>query len=83
MYVVSKSVYLGNSTNTWIYGGRVYIDIGDGLGNREMTAEQFPDGFILSVSTEPTLVYWYEIAPVEALGIYVSWENAIYETRIR
>ena len=83
LYLVSKSVYRGNATNTWIYGARVFIDVGDGDGKGEMTAEQFPDGFILSINTEPTLVYWYEIEPIEGLGMYISWNNAIYETRIR
>lgn len=83
LYLVSKSIYLGKSTNTWIYGSRVYIDFNNGLGKIEMTAEQFPDGFILSINTEPTLVYWYEIEPVLGLGMYVSWDNAVYETRTR
>ena len=83
LYLVSKSIYLGKLTNTWIYGSRVFIDFNNGLGKIEMTAEQFPDGFILSINTEPTLVYWYEIEPVLGLGMYVSWDNAVYETRTR
>lgn len=83
LHLVSKSVYQGNLTSTWIYGARVFIDFNDGVGKREMTAEQFPDGFVLSISTTPTLVYWYEIEPVFGLGMYVSWDNAVYETRIR
>jgi len=83
LWVGSKSVYRNNNTATWINGARVYIDFNDGLGKREMTAEQFPDGFIMSITVEPMLVYWYEIEPVAGLGMYISWENAIYETRIR
>jgi len=83
LYLVSKSVYLNSKTNTWINGARVYIDFNDGLGKREMTAEQFPSGFIMSITVEPMLVYWYEIEPVHGLGMFISWENAIYETRIR
>jgi len=83
LYLVSKSVYKNNKTNTWINGARVYIDFNDGLGKREMTVEQFPQGFIMSITVEPMLVYWYEIEPVDGLGMYISWENAIYETRIR
>ena len=81
LWLESKSVYRGRNTATWINGARVYIDFNDGLGRREMTAEQFPQGFILSLTVEPTLVYWYEIEPVVGLGMYISWENAIYETR--
>jgi len=83
LYLVSESVYHGNLTSTWIYGARVFIDLNDGIGKREMTAAQFPDGFVLSISTTPTLVYWYQIEPVDGLGMYVSWNNAVYETRIR
>ena len=83
LYLTSKSIYQGSLTSTWIYGARVFIDFGDGYGKREMTAEQFPDGFVMSISTTPTLVYWYQIEQVEGLGMYVSWNNAAYETRIR
>ena len=83
LWLQSKSVYRGKATETWINGARVFIDFNDGYGKREMTAEQFPQGFLLSITTEPMLVYWYEIEPVEGLGMYISWENAIYETRIR
>lgn len=83
LYLISESIYQNRKTNTWINGARVYINFNDGFGKREMTAEQFPQGFMLSINTEPTLVYWYEIEPVIGLGIFISWENAIYETRIR
>ena len=59
------------------------FDFNDGNGKQEMTAEQFPQGFILSITTEPVLVYWYETEPVDGLGMFISWESAIYETRIR
>ena len=81
LWLVSKSVYRGKNTATWINGARVYIDFNDGLGKREMTVDQFPQGFILSLTIEPMLVYWYEIEPVQGLGMYISWEHAIYETR--
>jgi uncharacterized membrane protein len=77
LYLISESIYDGEATSTWIYGARVFIN-GD-----EVTKKQFPEGFILSVGTEPTLVYWYETPPVEGLAIYISWNNAVYETRIR
>ena len=83
LYLVSKSIYRGSLTTTWIYGARVFIDFNDGIGKKEMTADQFPDGFVLSISTKPTLVYWYQIEPIVGLGMYVSWNNAVYETRIR
>ena len=71
----SKSVYRGKATATWIYNARVFIN------NVEMTKEQFPDGFILSVGVAPTVVYWYETPPVDELSMYISWGSAIYETR--
>lgn len=83
LYLVSKSIFQNSKTNTWINGARVFIDFNDGMGKTEMTIDQFPDGFILSITIEPTLVYWYEIEPVDGLGMYISWENAIYENRVR
>jgi len=77
LYLVSESKYNGRLTSTWIYGARVYIN------GEEVTRKQFPEGFILSIATEPTLVYWYETPPVDGLNIYISWNNAVYETRIR
>ena len=77
LYLESRSEYNGKKTSTWIYNARVFIN------GVEMTKEQFPDGFILSIDVEPTLVYWYETPPVEELALYISWGNAVYETRIR
>ena len=79
LYLESKSTHANREVNTWIYGARVFIEV-NGI-RKEMTADQFPDGFILSVTTKPMMVYWYETVPVENLGIYINWENAVYESR--
>lgn len=75
LHLESKSVYHGRATNTWVYNARVFIN------DVEMTKEQFPDGFILSIGVEPVMVYWYETRPVDNLSLFISWESAIYETR--
>lgn len=76
LYLVSKSVYRGEITKTWLYSARVFIN------GVEATKEQFPEGFTVSVDIEPTMVYWYQIAS-EKIELAITWENAIYENRTR
>jgi len=75
LYLESKSIFRGNTTNTWLYNSRVFIN------GVEVTREQFPTGFTVSVDISPTLVYWYEVAS-ENLDMAITWENAIYENRV-
>lgn len=74
LYLKSNSVIDGDTTNTWIYNVRVYID------DVEITKDQFPNGFILLIKTEPTLIYWYD-SPEQNVNMYIKWEKAVYENR--
>lgn len=74
LYLESKSVYQGTSTTTWLYNARVFIN------GREVTYQNYPQGFTVSAGIKPTLVYWYEVAMGE-LEMAITWENAIYENR--
>lgn len=73
--MISKSIHNGDTTSTWLYGVRVYIN-----GN-EVTSDQFPDGFLVSIETKPTLIYWYETSG-DNVVFEVKWINSIYEPRI-
>lgn len=75
LYLKSNSIYNGDTTNTWIYGARVFID------GVEVTKEKFPDGFMISIKSKPTLIYWYETKKDEDIDFYVKWESAVYENR--
>ena len=77
LYLKSKSLYAGVLTSTWIYGGRIVVN------NVEVTNKHFPDGFIISVGVEPTLVYTYELDKKDnSLNLGITWERAIYEPRV-
>jgi len=75
LYLKSNSIYNGEKTNTWIYGGRVYIN---GI---EITKEKFPEGFLIAVKTTPTLIYKYETKSTKKINFYIKWDKAIYENR--
>ena len=76
LYLVSKSVFEGDTTSTWIKGLRIYVD------GEDVLAEQFPEGYTLSVGTEPTLIYTHHCEDTFC-EFEVTWERAIYEPRIR
>jgi hypothetical protein len=75
LYLKSNSIYNGDKTNTWIYGGKVYIN---GI---EVTKEKFPDGFLIAVKTTPTLIYKYKTTSIKKINFYIKWDKAIYENR--
>ena len=76
LYLVSKSIYQGDSTNTWITKLKIYVDGEDVLIN------QFPDGHTLSIGLEPTLIYTHHCLN-QFCDFELTWERAIYEPRIR
>jgi hypothetical protein len=75
LYLKSNSIYNGDTTSTWIYGARVFIN------GVEVTKEKFPNGFMISIEPKPTLIYWYETKREENINFYVKWESAVYENR--
>ena len=76
LYLVSKSIYEGDTTNTWVKGLRIYVDGEDVLG------KQFPEGMTISIGVEPTLIYTHHCETMFC-EFEVTWERAIYEPRIR
>jgi len=76
LYVVSKSIYEGDTTNTWLYGVRIFVN------GKDILINQFPDGFIISIKTEPTLIHTHH-AYNKDVEFEIKWEKAIYEPRIR
>lgn len=76
LYLVSKSIYEGDSTNTWVKGLRIYVD------GENTLSEQFPEGITISIGTEPTLIYTHHCEN-QFCEFEVTWERAIYEPRIR
>lgn len=76
LYLTSKSVYEGDSTGTWIYGTRVFIN------DVELSKKNYPNGFMVYVDTIPTLVYWYELPKRLDYEFTIKWESAVYEPRI-
>lgn len=78
LYLKSNSKYNDELTSTWVYGGRVIVN------NEEITSKQFPEGFIILVGVEPTLIYSYETDKKDNnLNLGITWDNAVYEPRIR
>jgi len=73
---VSKSVHNRQTTKTWLYNTRVFLD------NNELTYNQYPNGVTVYVNTSPTAIYnWYTSA--ENIGVfYLKWESSAYEPRI-
>jgi hypothetical protein len=67
----SNSLFNGVLTKTWIYGARVFV------GDREVTRDQFPNGFTAIIGTEPTVIYYYE-SSVDTVNIKITWKNSIY-----
>lgn len=76
IYFVSKSIYDGDTTNTWLYGTKVFIN------NEYVLNNQFPDGFIILIKTTPTLIHTHRSKDYD-VKFNVTWEKAIYEPRIR
>lgn len=76
VYMVSKSVYEGEKTSTWLYGTRIFVNGEDILSN------QFPDGFVVSIKTEPTCIYTYHSDKTD-IKFEIKWEKSVYEPRIR
>ena len=76
LYLVSKSVYQGDTTKTWVHRLKIFVD------GEDMLKNQFPDGQILSVGTEPTLIYMHHSVN-KFCEFELTWERAIYEPRIR
>ena len=76
LYLVSKSIYEGDSTDTWVKGLRIYVD------GKDVLINQFPEGMTLSIGLEPTLVYTHHHTN-QFCEFEVTWERAIYEPRTR
>jgi hypothetical protein len=76
LYLVSKSTYQGDSTNTWVQNLKIYVDGEDVLIN------QFPDGKTLSIGLEPTLVYTHHCLD-RFCEFELTWERVLYEPRTR
>jgi len=67
----SNSIYNGDTTKTWIYGARVFID------TLEVTREQSPDGFTAIINTEPTTVFRYD-SSLDTINIKITWKSSLY-----
>lgn len=76
LYLVSKSVFEDDTTNTWLYGTKIFVN------NEYVLENQFPDGFIISIKTTPTLVHTHNTTN-KHVEFELTWEKAIYEPRIR
>jgi len=76
IYLVSKSVFEGEGTSTWLDGVKIFID---GVDIRK---DQFPDGFLVSVKTVPTQIHGFHTTNKD-VNIEIIWETALYEPRIR
>jgi len=76
LYLVSKSIFEGDTTSTWLYRTRIFIS------GVDMLLHQFPDGFVASISTIPTLIYTYHSIKPD-VEFEIKWEKSVYEPRIR
>lgn len=76
LYMVSKSVYEGDTTNTWLYGTKIFVN------GKYVLENQFPDGFVISIKTEPTLIHTHRSTNTN-MDFDIKWEKSVYEPRIR
>ena len=76
LYLVSKSKFEGDSTNTWVRGLRIFV------GGKDILVDQFPKGMTVSIGTEPTLIYTHH-CDNQFCEFEVTWEAAVYEPRTR
>lgn len=76
LYMVSKSIFEGDTTSTWLYGVKIFINGEDVLN------KQFPNGFIISIKTIPTLIHTHH-SYTKDVKFEIKWEKAVYEPRIR
>ena len=74
VYLVSKSIYDSNKTNTWLYGTKIYID------GKNILENQFPDGFVILIKTKPTLIYTYHSIE-NNVKFEIKWDKSIYEIK--
>lgn len=76
IYFVSRSIFDGDTTSTWIHGLKIFVD------GEQQLMKQFPDGFMASIKTEPTLVHTHHS---ESDNVYfnIEWDKILYEPRIR
>lgn len=76
IYFVSRSIFDDDTTSTWIHGLKIFVD------GKQQLIKQFPEGFMTSIKTEPTLVYTHHS---ESDDVYfnIEWDKILYEPRIR
>lgn len=67
----SNSIYAGDTTKTWIYGARVFID------TLEVTREQSPDGFTAIINIKPTTIFRYD-SSLDTINIKITWKSSMY-----
>jgi len=74
LYLVSKSIFNGKPTNTWLYGTKILID------SVNVLVDQFPDGFIVSIGVNPTKIYSYNSDKPD-IKFEINWAKSVYETK--
>jgi hypothetical protein len=67
----SNSIYNGDTTKTWIYGAKVFID------TLEVTQKQSPDGFTAIINIEPTTIFRYD-SSLDTINIKITWKSSMY-----
>jgi len=70
----SKSRYENKLTKTWLYGCKVIVN------SEEVTQEQFPNGFMIVIDTDDTIIYTLYTND-EDVDFIVEWDDAIYDPR--
>lgn len=76
IYFVSRSIHVTDTTSTWVHGLKIFAD------GEQLLSNQFPDGFMISIKTQPTLVYSYQ-SKSDSVSFNIEWDKLIYEPRIR
>lgn len=77
VYLESRSLFHGDSTGTWVYGARVFVN------GYEESKDLYPDGFMVFVGVEPSRIFKFEAKEKpENIKFEVEWKEAAYEPRI-
>jgi len=76
IYMTSKSIFNGDTTSTWLYGVKIFIN------GEDVLKKQFPEGFMIAIKTTPTLIHTHH-AHSSDVEFEIEWEKSIYEPRIR
>ena len=71
IYLKSNSTLDGDTTSTWVYGIRIFVDGINIIKNND-------SGLLVAVKSKPTLIYTFESPSLDDLNFYIEWDKAVH-----